>query len=271
MYFWLKNNCVLSKSLVGFPFLTREPSHIPRSFLQCSLLFCSVPSLKIEWIGEAGKHACPWRAAADTDLSLNGEAEIPAVCVCVCAPVLMCVYLNLLGCGNREDNGSSSTASNNDQIGAQVSLPEPTWLGFMILVWCECVNLWSSCSDNHSPDKQLFHMDKGPCLGFRGHNWKSWKFAFKATFLTRGCQLPFYYQIASPFMWIQLSRFSLKSRLHVLPPSVSNVLFSICFSSKFECHFPHLHISEASLLSNEMPLVGCPPLLCITIVHVSPF
>ena len=111
------------------------------------------------------------------------------VCVCVCMPVFMCVYLNLLGCGNREDNGSSSTASNNDQIGAQVSLPELTWLGFMILVWCECVNLWSSCSDNHSPDKQLFHMDKGPCLGFRGHNWKSWKFAFKATFLTRGCLL----------------------------------------------------------------------------------
>ena len=48
------------------------------------------------------------------------------VCVCVCMPVFMCVYLNLLGCGNREDNGSSSTASNNDQIGAQVSLPELT-------------------------------------------------------------------------------------------------------------------------------------------------
>ena len=58
--------------------------------------------------------------AANTDLILNGEAEIPAVCECVC------VYLSLLGCGNREDNRSSSTASNNDQIGAQASLPEPT-------------------------------------------------------------------------------------------------------------------------------------------------
>lgn len=62
---------------------------------------------------------------ANIDLFLNGEADIPAICVCVCVPVCMCVYLNLLGCGNREDNGSSSTASNNDQIGAQVSLPEP--------------------------------------------------------------------------------------------------------------------------------------------------
>lgn len=60
--------------------------------------------------------------AANTDLILNGEAEIPAVCVCV----HVCVYLSLLGCGNREDNRSSSTASNNDQIGAQASLPEPT-------------------------------------------------------------------------------------------------------------------------------------------------
>lgn len=255
------------KVLLGFHFSPGEPSHIfPQLSPICSLLFCSTSSLKIEWMGEAGKHACPWRAGCKYRSDPKwGSRDSSCVWVCVC------VYLSLLGCGNREDNRSSSTASNNDQIGAQASLPEPTWLGFMILVSCECVNLWSSCSANHSPDNQLFHMDKGPCLRFRGHNWKSWKFAFEATFLTRGCQLPFYYQITSPFIWIQSSRFSLKSRLHVLPPSVSNVLFSICFSSKFECHFPHLLISEASLLSNEMPLVGCPPLLCITIVHVSPF
>ena len=34
--------------------------------------------------------------AADTDLFLNGEAEIPAVCVCVCVCVYACVYVCVL-------------------------------------------------------------------------------------------------------------------------------------------------------------------------------
>lgn len=66
-------------------------------------------------------------------LFLNGEAEILAVFVCVCTCTHVCVYLSPLECRNSEENGSSSMASNNGQMGAQVYLPDIARLSFLTL------------------------------------------------------------------------------------------------------------------------------------------
>lgn len=165
-------------------------------------------------------------------------------------------------------------ASNNGQTGAQVHFPDPTW-SLDWVSWC-LYRVGVSIPDLPvqriiSPGKQLIHGDKGPCLGCRGYNWKPRKFAFEASFWTRGCQLPFItrsHRLFCEFSWVG---FLLKVDFVFFPHLFPNVLFNICFSSKFGYHFPHPRTPEASLLSNYMPLVVCPSPLWTANAHFSPF
>lgn len=155
------------------------------------LYFVSWPPLKWNGEGSAGSmYALGKRAAGQMFFFLFSKwgSRKFHVCVHVCVCECVCVQ-SPLQCDNRKENGSSM-ASNKSQMGVWAYHSDGVCLGFMTLTLRQHLHFWS-VQPIISPGKRLFHVDKGLRVEFRGYNWKPWKFAFKASFLTRGCQLPF--------------------------------------------------------------------------------
>lgn len=164
---------------------------------------------------------------------------------CLCTRVSVCdCILGPLQCDNRKENGSSM-ASNKGQMGVRAYLLDSACLCFKTLTLHWHLHLWS-VQLIISPGKRLFHVDKGLCVEFRGYHWKPWKFAFKTSFLTGGCQLPFMTRSCCLYVnaveWVFFKKQTLCSS-----PICFQMFYSIFISHKnsgITCHiFPYLRLA----------------------------